>query len=324
MRRVVIIGFSAILMLLPGISFSQQTEIIKSYIETYKNLAISEMQRSGVPASITLAQGIHETMAGTSDLVLSSNNHFGIKCKTGWSGPSVNHDDDLRAECFRKYETPAESYRDHSDFLKNGPRYAFLFSLEPTDYEGWAYGLKRAGYATSPVYSQVLIKLIKDYNLQRYTYEALGLALDSLGTLPAIDYADKRTEEPTLKAPVSTVIKTKYYKVRAGETLYSIAKKNKVSLATLKSINGISNPKKKLKPGTRLKIQVQTIAKGKSKPSIKAGTKSKPSIKASAKHKGKPAIKAKGKSKGKVTAKTKGKTKAKSQKKQSHSQKKHK
>lgn len=311
MRRVVIIGFSAILMMLPRFSFSQQTEIIKSYIETYKDLAIAEMQRTGVPASITLAQGIHETMAGTSDLVISSNNHFGIKCKTGWSGPSVRHDDDLRAECFRKYETPEESYKDHSDFLKTGPRYAFLFSLEPTDYVGWAVGLKRAGYATSPVYSQVLIKLIKDYDLQRYSYEALGM---DPATIAENNSSDLTNAVPELKAPASPTVKIKYYKVRAGETLYGIAKKNKVSLATLKSINGISNPKKKLKPGMRLKIQVQTISKSKSKPSIKG----KPT------HKGKPAIKSKGKSKGKTTTHSKGKSKGEAQKKQSHTQKKHK
>jgi LysM repeat protein len=312
MRRVIIIGFSAILMMLPRFSFSQQTEIIKSYIETYKDLAIAEMQRTGVPASITLAQGIHETMAGTSDLVLSSNNHFGIKCKTGWSGPSVRHDDDLRAECFRKYETPEESYKDHSDFLKTGPRYAFLFSLEPTDYVGWAVGLKRAGYATSPVYSQVLIKLIKDYNLQRFTYEALGMDPNTVEENTADDLSG--TTAPELKAPASPTVKIKYYKVRAGETLYGIAKKNKVSLATLKSINGISNPKKKLKPGMRLKIQVQTISKPAAKPSIKG----KPV------HKGKPAIKSKGKSKGKTTAHSTGKSKGKLQKKPTHTPKKHK
>lgn len=144
------------------------------YVNTYKALAMAEEQRSGIPASITLAQGLHETMAGTSDLVKASNNHFGIKCKDDWKGQVVYHDDDARQECFRSYATAADSYRDHSDFLRRSTRYAFLFQLPPTDYEGWAYGLRKAGYATNIKYSQILIKLIKDYNLQQYTLIAMG------------------------------------------------------------------------------------------------------------------------------------------------------
>ena len=144
------------------------------YVNTYKLIAMAEMQRSGIPASIILAQGLHETEAGTSDLVKQSNNHFGIKCKEEWKGPVVYHDDDARHECFRSYATAADSYRDHSDFLKKGTRYAFLFDLDPTDYEAWAYGLRKAGYATNIRYSQILIKLIKDYNLQQYSLIAMG------------------------------------------------------------------------------------------------------------------------------------------------------
>lgn len=145
-----------------------------NYVNTYKTLAIAEEQRTGVPASITLAQGLHESEAGTSDLVRNSNNHFGIKCKEDWKGAVFYHDDDSRHECFRSYATAADSYRDHSDFLRQGPRYAFLFKLDPTDYEGWAYGLKKAGYATNIRYSQILIKLVRDYNLQQYTLIAVG------------------------------------------------------------------------------------------------------------------------------------------------------
>jgi Mannosyl-glycoprotein endo-beta-N-acetylglucosaminidase/LysM domain len=144
------------------------------YVNTYKVLAMAEMQRTGIPASITLAQGLHESEAGTSELVQRSNNHFGIKCKEDWKGEVVYHDDDSRGECFRSYPTAADSYRDHSDFLRRGARYAFLFGLDPSDYEGWAYGLRKAGYATNIRYSQILIKLIKDYNLQQYTLIALG------------------------------------------------------------------------------------------------------------------------------------------------------
>jgi len=144
------------------------------YVNTYKTLAIAEMQRSGIPAAVILAQGLHESEAGTSELVKQSNNHFGIKCKDDWKGQVVYHDDDARQECFRSYATAADSYRDHSDFLRRSQRYAFLFNLDPADYEGWAYGLKKAGYATNIRYSLILIKLIKDYNLQQYTLIGVG------------------------------------------------------------------------------------------------------------------------------------------------------
>ncbi len=160
--------------LFTGAVVAQPADVIVRYINKYKDIAIKEMQRTGVPAAIKLAQGIHETMAGTSDLVMKSNNHFGIKCKETWSGPSVKHDDDLKNECFRKYSSAEESYRDHSDFLKSRPWYSFLFNLDPTDYKGWAYGLKKAGYATNPKYPQIIIKLIEDYNLEDYTLIAMG------------------------------------------------------------------------------------------------------------------------------------------------------
>lgn len=152
---------------------AQQNETVLNYISTYKDLAIAEMKRTRVPAAITLAQGIHESGAGKSKLVTASNNHFGIKCKSNWTGESVRHDDDARGECFRKYPQAVDSYRDHSDFLMNGQRYAFLFSLDPADYSGWANGLRKAGYATNPKYPQVLIKLIEDYDLQQYTLSGL-------------------------------------------------------------------------------------------------------------------------------------------------------
>ncbi|QEC40783.1 glucosaminidase domain-containing protein [Pseudobacter ginsenosidimutans] len=153
---------------------AQKSADILNYIDTYKEMAIQEMVRTGVPASIKLAQGIHETMAGKSVLVMKSNNHFGIKCKNTWQGKKVYHDDDARGECFRSYSSANDSYLDHSNFLKNSSRYAFLFQLDPTDYKGWAYGLKQAGYATNIKYSQLLIKLIEDYNLQDYSLIALG------------------------------------------------------------------------------------------------------------------------------------------------------
>lgn len=141
------------------------------YIERYSALAIDEMYRSGVPASITLAQGLLESRYGLSELATKGNNHFGIKCHNNWQGGKVYHDDDRKGECFRKYDSPEESFRDHSDFLRYRDRYKFLFDLEVNDYKGWAHGLKKAGYATDPSYPAKLIKLIEDYSLYIYDVE---------------------------------------------------------------------------------------------------------------------------------------------------------
>jgi LysM repeat protein len=151
-----------------------QKEKAYNYIAQYKDIAIAEMQRSGVPASITLAQGILESSYGESDLCKNSNNHFGIKCKTEWNGDKVYHDDDTKQECFRSYPSAAESYKDHSNFLRTRTWYDFLFKLDPTDYVSWAKGLKKAGYATEKDYPQKLIKVINDYNLNQYTLIALN------------------------------------------------------------------------------------------------------------------------------------------------------
>ena len=140
----------------------------ENYIEEYAVLAVSEMYRSGVPASITLAQGMLESGNGQSALARMSNNHFGIKCHNNWGGDRVYHDDDAKGECFRKYPHPDQSYRDHSDFLRYRDRYKFLFDYKVTDYKAWAYGLKKAGYATDPAYPTKLINLIETYNLYEY------------------------------------------------------------------------------------------------------------------------------------------------------------
>lgn len=137
------------------------------YIERYAEIAVEEMYRSGVPASITLAQGLLESRYGQSELAVKGNNHFGIKCHN-WNGAGMYYDDDRRGECFRKYASPEESYRDHSDFLRFRDRYRFLFDLEPTDYKGWAHGLKKAGYATDSKYPQKLISLIEEFELYKY------------------------------------------------------------------------------------------------------------------------------------------------------------
>ena len=239
--------------------FAQKKELITNYINTYKDLAISEMQRTGVPAAITLAQGIHESGAGNSKLVLESNNHFGIKCKSNWTGESVKHDDDAKGECFRKYPLAEQSYKDHSDFLKNGQRYAFLFALEPTDYKAWAKGLKQAGYATNPKYPEVLIKLIEDYNLQDYTFMALGKASatdESIAIKPVEDNSGQpivtaavvtTTEKPTVQtAPVNypagefKIYDTKVVYAKKGVSFLAIAKQYGVDLSRLFEFNDMS------------------------------------------------------------------------------------
>ena len=137
----------------------------EEYINRYKDLAVSEMKRTGIPASITLAQGMVESDFGRSRLALEANNHFGIKCHDGWTGPTIRHNDDRRNECFRKYRVPEESFYDHSDFLKSVSRYSLLFDNDPDDYKGWARGLKKTGYATNPDYANMLIRKIEENNL---------------------------------------------------------------------------------------------------------------------------------------------------------------
>ena len=152
--------------LLSVCAFAQSPQ--QRYIDTYSSIAVEEMLRSGVPASITLAQGLLESGAGMSKLAVEGNNHFGIKCHANWTGRSMRYDDDRRNECFRVYDSAEESFRDHSDFLRYRDRYKFLFDFDPTDYTSWAYGLKQAGYATDPKYPAKLIKYIEDYDLARF------------------------------------------------------------------------------------------------------------------------------------------------------------
>ncbi|MCK9202963.1 MAG: glucosaminidase domain-containing protein [Bacteroidales bacterium] len=151
--------------------FSQSTEyqkIVEKYVQTYKEIAIQEMMEYHIPASVTLAQGIHESRAGQSPLAKEANNHFGIKCHKEWFGETYYEDDDRPNECFRKYENPFDSFRDHSFFLTQRDRYRDLFNLTITDYKGWATGLQKAGYATNPKYAESLIKIIETYSLYQF------------------------------------------------------------------------------------------------------------------------------------------------------------
>jgi hypothetical protein len=163
MKKVILTLFCALLAFTLGAQSVQQ-----QYIDKYAPVAVAEMHRSGVPASITLAQGLLESGFGRSTLATQGNNHFGIKCHSNWKGATMRADDDRRNECFRSYKSAEESFRDHSDFLRYSDRYKFLFDLDRTDYKGWAYGLKQAGYATDPAYASKLIKYIEDYNLSRF------------------------------------------------------------------------------------------------------------------------------------------------------------
>jgi LysM repeat protein len=241
-----------VFLLCGSLSFAQSTEVIQKYIDTYKDIAIEEMNRTGVPAAITLAQGIHETSAGQSDLVRKSNNHFGIKCKAEWSGPSVSHDDDARGECFRKYDDPIDSYKDHSDFLRTRPHYAFLFNLDPTDYEAWAYGLKKAGYATNPRYPQILIKLIKDYNLEDYTLIALNRKTDNNNVVLVNNSTGKEGNNQSMQAvsiesipPIQypsglfKINETKVIFIPKGTSYLKVAEENDISLARLFEFNDL-------------------------------------------------------------------------------------
>lgn len=198
--------FFCVLIALLSLAASAQTPQEK-YIEKYASLAVEEMHRSGVPASITLAQGLLESGSGLSRLAKEGNNHFGIKCHVGWTGKTMYHDDDAKGECFRVYDSPEESFRDHSDFLRYRDRYKFLFDLETTDYKGWAYGLRRAGYATDPNYPAKLIKYIEDYNLARFD----SMTPEEAADVPAPPH---KIEEP--------VVVSEEYAFAPERTLYSL------------------------------------------------------------------------------------------------------
>jgi len=250
---------------------AQSNDAVQQYIEKYREIAINEEIRTGVPAAITLAQGIFESMAGQSDLAVASNNHFGIKCKENWNGAKVYHDDDARGECFRKYATVEESYRDHSDFLRTRPHYAFLFGLDPADYEAWAHGLKKAGYATNPAYAKAIIKKIEDNNLQQYTLVALqrsgggqdyavnntdkkpvmNTIVTSLPDAPEIKAGEKPSAKEEVLIEYSgeanypqgkfTINKTKVIYATAGTSLFALASNNNIPLEKLQEFNELEN-----------------------------------------------------------------------------------
>jgi flagellum-specific peptidoglycan hydrolase FlgJ len=196
-------------------------ETVILYIENYSPIAKEEMLQYGIPASITLAQGILESGAGRGELSAKSNNHFGIKCHKGWTGERVYHDDDKLQECFRKYKDPKYSFRDHSLFLTQRSRYNDLFKHKKDDYKSWAKGLKKAGYATDPKYPDKLIRIIETYELFVYDEDVLG---------------KKKSKKKEKK---SSNIKS--YVVEKGDTLYSISRKFNLTVDTLKTYNDLDS-----------------------------------------------------------------------------------
>lgn len=243
-----------------------------NYIDAFKAVAIEEMNRYGIPASITLAQGIIESGSGNSSLAKYANNHFGIKCTSDWRGKGYYKEDDKADDCFRVYKDARESYKDHSEFLKR-KRYSFLFELDKNDYKNWAYGLKQAGYATNPKYPTMLINIIDKYQL--YQYDQSESERDKLkredkvfSEINANIPNENKKFTPVAAPPSNQVIKTpdtlristsglskspvtdadttplfkpSSYTVKQGDTLYSISKRYNIGIEELKSLNNLTD-----------------------------------------------------------------------------------
>lgn len=252
-------NLAIILWLLSNILAAQTPEL---YIKRYAGLAVHEMKTHRVPASITLAQGLLETGNGTSVLAKEHNNHFGIKCHSSWEGERTYHDDDAAGECFRVYDDPSESFRDHSLFLKNNRRYAELFDYDITDYQAWSRGLKAKGYATSKTYADRLIALIQKHNLTKYDMQGVDSSF-----VPKIKGIGKVKLHPNRILYITAV---------AGQSLAQLAKKTKVSVSNLVQYNEL-NYSSVLEEGQRVYLQqkrkyghksVHTVASGETMYSI--------------------------------------------------------
>ncbi len=283
---------SCVVAMLPA---QRRTQAYEDYIKKDRKIAVEEMERYHIPASITLAQGLLESGAGRSTLARKSNNHFGIKCGSRWEGRTVRHDDDARNECFRAYKHPRDSYEDHSKFLRTGARYAFLFRLKITDYKGWARGLKKAGYATDPRYADRLIDIIELYDLDKYdrkgglkwaeefpdphqpylanellyivarrgdTFESLskemGISKKKIrkyNELPK-DYKFQGGEIVYLEKKRSRATKDHIcYTVRPGDSMYSISQKFGVRLSRLYKMNNMKPESPAPKVGEILRLR---------------------------------------------------------------------
>ncbi|MBQ4915804.1 glucosaminidase domain-containing protein [Maribacter sp. MMG018] len=212
-------------------------ETVSEYIDTFSEIAQLEMETYGIPASITLAQGLLESGYGKGELALKTNNHFGIKCHTGWEGDYDFHDDDAKGECFRKYNHPMYSFRDHSLFLTTRSRYAFLFDYRVTDYKKWAHGLRKAGYATDKKYPQKLIYLIEKYQLYKYDKGGAKIAYQ--------------------KSPSKNTEAHAVHIVKKGDTLYSLSKRYYVSVDELMRMNNLRDSG--LSVGQKLLVKTTSV-----------------------------------------------------------------
>ncbi len=239
---------------------SGPTSARKEYITSYSNIAIAQMKKHKIPASITLAQGILESGSGNSYLARSSNNHFGIKCGSQWKGKTSYHDDDKENECFRAYSRVKDSYLDHSVFLTSNQRYAFLFELKQNDYKAWAHGLKKAGYATNPHYADRLIQLIEEERLYIF---------DQLDNIPE-----------TQSQPIQVMVReaflinnTKVLRSKSGDTFYKLSLSTGITLRQLHKYNNGLEKLENLKPGTPIYLESKKRrASGKKEIVLKAAT----------------------------------------------------
>lgn len=257
---------------------STTSSTVHDYINQFKEVAKNNMKDYKIPASITLAQGILESGAGKGRLCLEANNHFGIKCHKGWTGPSITHDDDALQECFRKYNDPAESYRDHSKFLTSRSRYNGLFDLDILDYKGWANGLKKAGYATDPKYPSKLIGIIERYQLFLYDHEVV----ENKNTEVIVKEVEEKEEANNKDVSSITIVEVKevtqdevenavveveqvnenveetisdknLYQVQKGDTLYSLSKKFNTTVEAIMKLNNLKDYS--LSVGQEIKIK---------------------------------------------------------------------
>ncbi len=221
---------------------SGPTSARKEYISSYSNIAIAQMKKHKIPASITLAQGILESGSGNSYLARSSNNHFGIKCGRQWKGKTSYHDDDKENECFRAYSRVKDSYLDHSLFLTSNQRYAFLFELKQNDYKAWAHGLKKAGYATNPHYADRLIQLIEEERLYIF---------DQLYNIPETE------TQPTkqIAREEFSINKTKVLLSKNGDTFYKLSLSTGITLRQLHKYNNGLEKLENIKPGTPIYLE---------------------------------------------------------------------
>ena len=252
-----------------------------AYIEQYHQLAEKQQKEHGIPASIILSQGILESGAGLSSFAKESNNHFGIKC-TDWTGDKIYRDDDAKNECFRKYDRVLDSYEDHAQFLLKRPRYSFLFNLKPNDYEGWAHGLKKAGYATDPTYAFKLISIIEIYDLHRFDIDPDSKGSNSKTDRKIITENENRGSIGSVYALVSHVVVkvngVKFVTTQPGDTYAGIADEFRISEERLRSYNEV-NSTVILNPGDRVfiakkkkkapkKCETHTVQEGESMHSI--------------------------------------------------------